>query len=184
MLSQIPSGAAPKIGADDATDSSKSLEESWVSSHGARVTEQRIPLRIRKRLRLHEATGCWIWTGGRTSSGYGSVSRHGRNTTAHRAVYELARGQVPDGLVVDHLCRNSLCCCPDHLEVVTNQENVRRGDAAWINGDRQRSKSHCLQGHPLSGDNLYTTPDGSRQCRTCKRERNRRYSTERRGRTT
>src|SRR5262250_374917 len=104
MLSQIPSGATPKIGADDARDSSKSLEESLVSSHGARVTEQRIPLRIRKRLRLHEATGCWIWMGGRTSSGYGSVSRHGQNTTAHRVVYEVTRGQIPDGQVLDHLC--------------------------------------------------------------------------------
>ena len=157
MFSLVPSGAAPKIDADDASDSTKPLEESLVSSHGAGVTEQRIPLRIRKRLRLHEATGCWIWTGGRTSSGYGSLSRLGQNTTAHRAVYEFLHGPIPDGLVIDHLCRNSLCCRPDHLEVVTNQENVRRGDAAWIDGERQRSKSHCLQGHPLSGGNLYTT---------------------------
>ena len=154
--------------------------ETWASSNGAQVTDRRIPLRMRKRIRVDEATDCWIWTGGRTSSGYGSVSRHGRNTTAHRAVYEVAHGQVPDGLVIDHLCRNLLCCRPDHLEVVTNQENVRRGDAAWINGERQRSKSHCLQGHPLSSGNLYTTPNGTRQCRTCKRERNRRYSNGRR----
>src|SRR5262249_48328271 len=147
------------------------MRDTFASSHGAGVTDHRIP-RIRKRIRSDQATGCWIWTGGRTSSGYGSVSRKGRNTTAHRVVYEVTREQVPDRLVVDHLCRNRLCCRPDHLEVVTNQENVRRGDAARKNGERQRNKTHCLRGHSLAGLNLYTTPNGNRQCKTCKRERN------------
>ncbi len=139
------------------------------------IADPRIPLRMRERIRLDPTTGCWVWTGGRTSSGYGSVSLSGRNTTAHRAIYEATRGPVPAAQVIDHLCRDLLCCCPDHLEPVTNQENVRRGDASWKNGERQRSKTHCLRGHPLSGVNVYTTSTGARQCKAYKRQRNARY---------
>jgi hypothetical protein len=71
---------------------------------------------------------CWEWTG-RTDQGYGRVSIGGRQLRAHRVVYERLVGRVPDGLVLDHLCRNRGCVNPDHLEPVTNEENIRRGVA-------------------------------------------------------
>lgn len=71
-------------------------------------------------------TGCWNWTGG-TTKGYGSFTHPGRKKCyAHRYSWELHRGTIPDGLVIDHLCRNTRCVNPDHLEPVTQQENVRR----------------------------------------------------------
>jgi hypothetical protein len=68
-------------------------------------------------------TPCWIWNGCHDHAGYGS-SRRGK---PHRVSWVLTNGPVPDGLELDHLCRQRSCCNPDHLEAVTHLENVRRG---------------------------------------------------------
>ena len=86
------------------------------------------PKRIRKRVCVSES-GCWLWTGQRTSKGYGVVwMPPATSTTAHRAVYEAAVGAIPDGLQLDHLCRTPSCVHPMHLEPVTALVNVQR---AW-----------------------------------------------------
>lgn len=88
---------------------------------------------------------------------------------AHRVGYELYVGKIPDGLMLDHLCRNRCCVNPKHLEPVTNLENVRRGIAAQRNREIRLAMTHCKRGHPLSGDNLYINPgSGQRVCRSCR----------------
>lgn len=118
--------------------------------------------------------GCWQWTAGTAGEGYGSFyrgrsssSEHGRDY-AHRWSYEHHVGKIPEGMVVDHLCRNRRCVNPDHLEAVTQQTNVDRGHG---NG----KQTHCPAGHPYAGENLYFTPKGGRQCRECKRAAFRRF---------
>jgi len=95
---------------------------------------------------------------------------NGKNWRAHRFSFTLHLGEIPDGLELDHLCKNKLCVKPDHLEAVTHAENVRRGNA----GKWQREKTHCPQGHPYSEENTYVIPaTGHRQCRECNRARGR-----------
>ena len=94
---------------------------------------------------------------------------------AHRVSYEMAKGKIPDGLQLDHLCRMTLCVNPSHLEPVTPKENIRRGETAEVARLTQLSKTHCPQGHPYSGENLYLKPNGRRECRQCVRDSGARY---------
>jgi hypothetical protein len=73
------------------------------------------------------ASPCWIWKLKTNATGYGYLSDRGRDRLAHRWYYEAARGPIPKGLQLDHLCRQRLCVNPDHLEPVTAMENGRRG---------------------------------------------------------
>jgi len=81
--------------------------------------------RLLARVRV-EHDGCWTWTGSCAGSGYGHLCVDGKWRGTHRISYEVHVGPIPAGLVIDHLCRNTLCCNPYHLEAVTHQENMRR----------------------------------------------------------
>lgn len=124
--------------------------------------------------------GCWEWSGARTK-GYGkfaagrTVDKTRRIVLAHRFAYEAFKGPIPEGLEPDHLCRNHGCVNPDHLEVVTRLENVRRGEVRNSNRRRGEAISHCPKGHPYDKANTYIRKDGSRQCRACRRESNHKY---------
>lgn len=92
--------------------------------------------------------GCWVWTGPTSRFGYGyfHVSRRYATARTHRVSWELLRGRIPDGLQLDHLCRNRACVNPDHLEVVTDRVNILRGVSPPAINARKR---HCLKGHDL-----------------------------------
>lgn len=114
-----------------------------------------------------EASGCWLWTGARSGSGYGNLWANGRNALAHRVVWESLVGPIPPGLTLDHLCRNQLCVNPDHLEVVTTKVNTMRGTSfAAVNA----RKTQCPRGHPYEGKNLIRYGNG-RFCRACAQDR-------------
>lgn len=115
-------------------------------------------------------SGCIEWTGRIDRYGYGQFGPGGRNVAnvgAHRWSYEHHVGPIPAGYQVDHLCRNRKCVNPDHLEAVTPRENVLRSASPASANAR---KTHCSEGHPLSGDNIYSYPDSyKRVCKTCKK---------------
>jgi hypothetical protein len=106
-------------------------------------------------------SGCWLWNGGVNSRGYAEMSHKGKSDKAHRISYRLYKGEIPDGLCLDHLCRVKCCVNPYHLEAVTSIENIRRATPYL------RKKTHCLRGHELSGDNLASRKDGARHCKKC-----------------
>lgn len=140
-----------------------------------RTLEQRI---TGLRQTSETAGACWLWDGEMKGNGYGRVSVKGKNRLAHRAVYEHLRGPIPDGLVLDHLCRNRACVNPDHLEPVTNAINIMRGVGV---GAVNAAKTHCVHGHEFTPENTRFNkpfrPTGvvSRACRQCHRERTRAY---------
>lgn len=115
-------------------------------------------------------SGCWEWTGPTNNHGYG---RTGNAEYVHRVVWRETVGPIPEGLELDHLCRNPACCNPDHLEPVTHAENMRRSLSA------NRAKTHCPAGHPYDERNtlLAEKPQGwkNRICKACKADRQRRY---------
>lgn len=103
-------------------------------------------------------TGCWLWMRG-ACRGYGVLKSNGVNRGAHSVSYEMLRGPIPDGLELDHLCRQPLCVNPDHLEPVTHAVNMSRGAIA--------NKTHCKRGHPLSGEHVITYAGKTPRKRCC-----------------
>lgn len=112
---------------------------------------------------MHANTPCIPWTGRLSSDGYGRIGRD----FAHRRAYVAARGPIPAGLELDHLCRLRRCVNPDHLEPVTHAENMARSSGAL--------KTECIHGHPFDEANTYRRPDGTRDCRACVRARVAKY---------
>lgn len=113
-------------------------------------------------------TGCHLWTGALSSLGYGQLKVDGKTCSAHRVAWFLAHGPIPVGVEPDHRCRNRGCVNTAHMELVTHAVNMHRGNArAGIN----KRKTHCLRGHPLSGDNVRVEIQSNglerRQCKRC-----------------
>lgn len=123
-------------------------------------------------------TPCWIWRGTISVKGYGVIGVRDKVVYAHRAVYIAYKGPIPEGLELDHLCRNTSCVNPEHLEPVAHKENCRRGSAAQVNANLQLSKTHCPKGHSYTGANLYVWK-GKRSCRICRTTAWKKYESKR-----
>lgn len=122
-------------------------------------------------------TPCHIWQGTTNDGGYGvtRANEHG-SRGAHRVSYEEANGPVPVGLVLDHLCEQPPCIRPDHLEPVPERVNILRSNGT---GAINARRTECVSGHPFDVTNTYVTPDGRRQCRTCRRTAQHNYTARR-----
>lgn len=123
-------------------------------------------MRIRKQPPPEGIDGeCWVWMGS-AAGGYGQIMIDSAAVKVHRVMYERLKGPVEDGLQLDHLCRVTRCCNPDHLEPVSARINILRSTGpAALNA----VKTHCKNGHEFTPENTYARPDGSgRACRVCK----------------
>lgn len=112
---------------------------------------------------------CWVMNVSLTSNGYAQVMFNKKSALAHRASYEIHIGPIPDGAVIDHLCRNRACVNPSHLEPVTTFENNARGEGVTR---LNLAKMRCPRGHPYDAENTYEHK-GKRYCRECVRSRSR-----------
>ena len=120
-------------------------------------------------------SGHWIWTASTLPNGYGQMDKK----YAHRLSYEFYVGPIPEGLVIDHLCRVRNCVNPRHLQPVTQQINMDRGSARQAviasNVKRGKARTHCLHGHEFTPENTRheTKPNGNvmRRCKTCRSRR-------------
>jgi hypothetical protein len=137
---------------------------------------EKLPERISNRIAIER--GCWQWTGP-LRGGYGRAILQGgigrREQLAHRSVWTLLVGYIPENMTLDHLCRNRGCVNPEHLELVTLRENILRGEGVAARRARQ---THCKRGHAFTTENTYRYSNGRRECLTCRRNYRRSYYAE------
>lgn len=121
-----------------------------------------------KAYKVDEKMGCWLWTRSDNGRGYGRLTRKGHTLYVHRLFYEKYKKTIPNGLEIDHLCKNRLCVNPAHLEAVTRYENWLRSDSISL---KKKLQTHCQNGHPFDEKNTRIVYQDDRRlgrvCRIC-----------------
>ncbi len=142
---------------------------------------ERISLEERLFRRRYIDGTCWRWTGFLSAQGYAQLTVAKRVLRLHRVAYELWIGAIPDGMEIDHTCRIRDCFNPDHLEVVTHRENIRR--SSWkpylVSIPPRFELTHCAHGHEYSPENTRVAQSKKgpfKVCRTCHRAKEREYA--------
>jgi len=121
--------------------------------------------RLLDRVSVSMDTGCWNYTGAISAGKYGSIYFDGKMRKAHRVAWAIFRAEDPGARDLDHLCRNTRCCNPYHLEPVSRSENLRRSPLM----DRHSQRTHCIRGHAFTEENTRRRPNGHRVCKACMR---------------
>lgn len=168
----------------------KTLARGWCSRHWQRwqrhgdplaggIDRPRVTLSVRFWSKVNKTAKCWLWTGVMNDDGYGLFSHHGKNERAHRFAWTLLVGEIPDGMQLDHRCRNRVCVKPDHLRLATNKQNaehlgMRATNTSGYRGvtfDRRRNKWSvlvCHNGHNRNGgyfDDVHEAGDAAKALR-------------------
>ena len=117
-------------------------------------------------------TRCWVFVGANSGGKrpYGVTWDGKRRVKAHRYVWTVANGEIPDGMEIDHLCKTTMCARLSHLELVTRRENVMRSDAP---GPRAVRTNRCKRDHEFTPENTINRSDGYRECRKCSNDQHR-----------
>lgn len=131
---------------------------------------EKLPKHINDKINFTDS--CWLW-GGNIQNGYGTASYMGKTGRVHRITYTIIKGKIPEGLVIDHLCKVKNCVNPEHLEAVTQKENTLRGTSPHA---IYAKRTHCDKGHEFSMENTIVREDNnSRRCKICHTEYHKLY---------
>lgn len=108
---------------------------------------------------------CWLWRASKLESGYGLFTdESGKTVTAHRWSYQHFKGVIPQGLIIDHICRNPSCVNPKHLQAITQSNNIKRS----LLVKARSARTHCKHGHAFTPENTrYVKGQRGRRCATC-----------------
>jgi hypothetical protein len=138
----------------------------WRARRWRRTMKGTLEQRFWSKVNFGDGSGCWQWMGAKNSHGYGAIKVEGRKDEgSHRVAYKLYRGDIPDGLGLDHICHNRACVRPDHLEAVTTLVNTLRGVGPSAQNAR---KQHCQKcGNSFSVVSFQSRPKPYRICKSC-----------------
>jgi protein-arginine kinase activator protein McsA len=126
------------------------------------------------KIRVDPRRGCHLWTGQHNRGGYGVTRFNGEKWLVHKLIWEHFNGPVPEGLQLDHLCRNTTCCNREHLRVTTPRENTLASDNICARNARRMNCPKC------GGQYSELVPGGRRYCKECMRKYTAAYAREKR----
>jgi len=127
-------------------------------------------LKILSNIAINNYSGCWNWTKAKNQKGYGHFKINDKSLKPHRIVFETFNGEIKKNYVIDHLCKNRICCNPDHLRQVTIKQNTLENSNSLQSINAR--KTHCIRGHIFDDSNTYLIhyKNGiKRQCKKCKK---------------